>query len=223
MMSNSEKSLCQIATVGRNPEWIQIGLFRYPTKKLVLVTTEDYYDKAEDVKALAVGIDVEIEVIKKPRDPNYIVLFLKDLINRYYQKFDIRLNVTSGLVSWQLLFYSAATVLEDRIRSFYIIDKEKKEPLEFLLYSPLTKTQKKILLLFPSDRKELDLESITKNYHPQRKVEEKEETGTKGLLSRYIKQLINEGLIEVSGPRKKKRFKLTEKGQMLQSLLRNGN
>jgi len=218
-MSTSLKPLCQIATVGRNPEWIKIGLFRYPTKKLVLITTKDYYSKAEEVNDIAIGIDVEIKVIEKPRDSNYIVLFLKDLINHYHKKYDIRLNVTSGLVSWQLLFYNTATILQDKLKSFYIIDKEEKEPLELLLYSPLTKTQKKILMIIPLEQ--TDLQTITNRYQiVQKKAGKEEDQGTKGLLSRYIKQLINEGLVEFYGTGKNKKFGLSKKGQLLQLLLK---
>jgi hypothetical protein len=59
-------NLCQIATVGRNPEWIQIGLFRYPTNLLILITTEENLDKAKEIVELVKRIKIQIEIIKEP-------------------------------------------------------------------------------------------------------------------------------------------------------------
>ena len=95
-----EMKVCQIATVGRNPEWIQLGLFRFPTDLLILVTTEEYLPEAEKIKELVKGIEVRIETIKAPRNTREIVLFFKKLINTLYQEnYTIYINVTSGLVS----------------------------------------------------------------------------------------------------------------------------
>ena len=112
--------VCQIATVGRNPEWIQLGLFRYPTNLLVLIVTEEYLEKAHEIIGLVKGIDTQIEIVKEPRNAQYVVNFFKTLITSLHEKqYEILINVTSGLVSWQLLFYGTATVLRDKIKSFY--------------------------------------------------------------------------------------------------------
>ncbi|WP_455464533.1 hypothetical protein [Candidatus Hodarchaeum mangrovi] len=205
-------STCQIATVGRNPEWIQLGLFRYPTKLLVLITTENYLDKAGEIRELVKGIEVRIEIIKKPRDSNYIVEFLKNLINSLYEeKYDVLMNVTSGLASWQLLCYSTATILQDKVKKFFIIDKEQNEPLELVLYSPLTPTERKVLQIIPEEG--ASLRTLTDHYHKQFNE------GTAGLLSRYLKRLMEESLIKTHGSSKSKTFHLTEKGKLIQNVL----
>ncbi len=206
--------ICQIATVGRNPEWIQLGLFRYPTSLLVLITTEDYLEQANEITELVKGIEVRIEIIEKPRDSYYIVDFLKNLINDLHSKeYELMLNVTSGLVSWQLLFYSTATILKEKIKSFYIIDKERKEPMEMVLYQKLSKTEERVLLLIPEEG--VKLEAITTKY----KELQEDKKGSSGLLSRYLKQLTAEGLVTSRGSTKNKLFLLTEKGKLVKNAL----
>jgi hypothetical protein len=206
--------ICQIATVGRNPEWIQLGLFRYPTSLLVLITTQDYLEQANEITELVKGIEVRIEIIEKPRDSYYIVDFLKNLVNELHSKdYELMLNVTSGLVSWQLLFYSTATILKEKIKSFYIIDKERKEPMEMVLYQKLSKTEERVLLLIPEDG--IKLEAITEKY----KKQQENKKGSSGLLSRYLKQLTAEGLVTSRGSTKNKLFLLTEKGKLVKNAL----
>ncbi len=205
---------CQIATVGRNPEWIQLGLFRYPTTLLVLITTEDYMDQAKEITKLVKGIEVRIEVIEKPRNSYYIVEFLKNLINQLHaEEYELLMNVTSGLVSWQLLFYSTATILQEKIKTFYIIDKERKEPQEMVLYQKLPEPEEKVLLIIPEEGD--SLKSITQKY----KELQKEGKGSSGLLSRYLKRLTSEGFVTTRGSSKSKTFLLTEKGKLVKKAL----
>ena len=211
--------ICQIATVGRNPEWIQLGLFRYSTNLLVLVTTEEYIDKAEEAKALVKGIETRIEVLKESRDPRKIVEFLKRLINSLYDDdYKIYMNITSGLVSWQLLFYSTATILREKVSKFYLIDKERKEPLEMVLYKPLSKPEQKVILSMPDD--EISLGDITESFRAK-SLDPKtgQPKGTSGLLSRYLKVLTEEGLVETVGKNKQKTFRLTEQGFLVREIL----
>lgn len=211
-------NICQIATVGRNPEWIQIGLFRYPTNLLVLITTEEYLDKANEIVELVKGIDTQIKVIKEPRNPRYIVDFLKTLINTLYeQQYEILMNVTSGLVSWQLLFYSTATILKKKVKSFYIIDKERKDPLEMVLYKPLTSTEEKVLMALPEEGG--SLKTIKNVFRESVLQETGAEKGSSGLISRYLKLLIEEGLVESVGNAKVKTFHLTDQGILVRSIL----
>jgi hypothetical protein len=210
--------VCQIATVGRNPEWIQLGLFRYPTNLLVLTVTEEYLEKAHEIIELVKGIDTQIEIVKEPRNAQYVVNFFKKLINSLYEKkYDILINVTSGLVSWQLLFYGTATVLRDKIKSFYIVDKERKEPLEMILYKPLTKTERDVLMVIPDEGGSLG--KITQEFRKWRHSETGEEEGSSALLSRYLRILTEEGLVETTGRAKAKKFHLTEQGVLVKSIL----
>ena len=205
---------CQIATVGRNPEWIQLGLFRYPTTLLVLITTEDYLDQANKITELVKGVEVRIKIIEKPRDSYYIVEFLKNLINELYaEEYELMMNVTSGLVSWQLLFYSTATILQEKIKTFYIIDKERKEPLEMVLYQKLPEPEEKVLSIIPEEGD--SLKSITAKY----KELQKDGKGSSGLLSRYLKRLTEEGLVTTQGSSKSKIFLLTKKGKFIKNAL----
>lgn len=211
-------NICQIATVGRNPEWIQIGLFRYPTNLLVLVTTEEYLDKAKEIVELVKGIETQIEIIIEPRNAQYIVKFLKTLINTLYEnQYDILMNVTSGLVSWQLLFYSTATILRKKVKSFFIIDKERKKPLEMVLYKPLTSTEERVLSVLSEEGDSLS--KITLNYRNRVLKDTGEEKGSSGLISRYLKILTEEGLAESAGNSKSKKFRLTEKGILVKNIL----
>jgi len=209
---------CQIATIGINPEWIQIGLFRYPTDLLVLVTTDTYHDEAIQVQKLIRGIDVRIEIINKPRNSQYIVACLKNIINSLYEEdYTILINVTSGLAVWQLLFYSTAIILRDKVSKFYIIDKEEKKPHELVLYKPLTKTEKKtILSIQPSGG---TLSEITTTFRELVSLETEEIKGSKALLSRYLKKMEKEGLVITKGEGRRKRFSLTEQGMIVREIL----
>ncbi|MHA2329606.1 MAG: hypothetical protein ACXACR_13905, partial [Candidatus Hodarchaeales archaeon] len=111
----------------------------------------------------------------------------------------------------QLLFYSTATILHEKVSNFYIIDKEKKEPLEMVLYNPLTKTEKKVLQVL-SDEGE-SLEEITNTYKKQHNE------GTSSLLSRYLKKLAEDRLVETKGSIKSKTFYLSEKGIIVKNIL----
>jgi hypothetical protein len=210
--------VCQIATVGRNPEWIQIGLFRYPTNLLVLVTTKEYLEKAKEIEELVKGIETKIEIIKEPRNAQYIVKFLKTLINNLSEnQYEIMINVTAGLVSWQLLFYSTATILRKKVKSFFIIDKERKEPLQMVLYHPLTSTEEKVLMIIPEEGGSLG--KITQEFRDRTLKDTGEEKGSSGLISRYLKMLIEEELVESVGNAKSKTFRLTEKGKLVRNIL----
>jgi hypothetical protein len=180
--------------------------------------TEEYLEKAHEIIELVKGIDTQIEIVKEPRNAQYVVNFFKKLINSLYEKkYDILINVTSGLVSWQLLFYGTATVLRDKIKSFYIVDKERKEPLEMILYKPLTKTERDVLMVIPDEGGSLG--KITQEFRKWRHSETGEEEGSSALLSRYLRILTEEGLVETTGRAKAKKFHLTEQGVLVKSIL----
>jgi len=210
--------VCQIATVGRNPEWIQLGLFRYPTNLLVLIVTEEYLEKAQEIAEGIKGINSQIEIVKDPRNAQYLVNFLKTLINQLSkEEYQILINVTSGLVSWQLLFYGVATILRDKIHTFFIIDKERKEPLEMVLYKPLSKTEREVLMAVPDEGGTLS--KITQMFRKVRQAEIGKEEGSSALISRYLKTLAEEGLVESQGRAKVKEFHLTNQGVLVKSIL----
>lgn len=209
---------CQIATIGRNPEWIQLGLFRYPTDLLVLVTTENYHDEALKVRELIKGIDVRIETINEPRNSYYIVSFLKNLINSLYQEeYSILINITSGLAIWQLLFYSTATILKDKVKKLYIIDKEEKKPKEMVLYKSLTGTEKRTILSIPTNGGTLS--EITTAFRELILLETEETKGSKALLSRYLKKMVKDELVKTTGDGRNKRFSLTEQGKIIREII----
>jgi hypothetical protein len=121
------------------------------------------------------------------------------------------------LVSWQLLFYGTATILRDKIKSFYIVDKERKEPLEMVLYKPLTKTEREVLIVVPEEGGSLG--KITQEFRKRRKSETGEEEGSSALISRYLRILTEEGLVKTMGRAKAKEFHLTEQGILVKSIL----
>ena len=221
--------ICQMANVGDKTDWIKLGLNSYNWNYLLLLTTNEkkYIQIAQDLKTeleKSTKIETEIKLDSKSIKQIDILIIpdrklinfisnvkrkLKDIRSKNYKIF---YNATSGLQIWKFTIYFIYTE-EDLIDKFfyYPVDSPKGQlisPIEF--YKPLKiSTSLKTILGFFSE-KTYSLDDLIELYQ---KLDKK--TATKGLISRYLNELKNLGLIEESEKKngRKKLFKLTEKGK----------
>jgi hypothetical protein len=214
--------ICHIAPLGRNSDWIKEGLLYYDWNYLILLVTgnEEFIDLANNLKdSLEVSLitseerklapklikKIEIITIESREILEYIKIIktkIKDLKNN---NFKIYFNATSGLELWKFgaYFLAAESKLIDK---FYYIPKDidlkyPVKPLEIFLPLKLSKPLKKLLEIMDSKSlSQKDLIKITKL--------------SKGLISRYINNLLNLDLIQIAEKKRSKErfYQLTEKG-----------
>ncbi len=215
--------ICHIAPLGMNPDWIKEGLLYYDWNYLIILTTpqKEYIDLANklkqelipsyslsDKRKLEPKLIKKIEIIRiKTRDVLEFIHIIKEKTRELKRlEYRIYFNATSGLELWRFSAYFLATV-ENLIDIFYYIPKDSDlnkpiKPIEIYLPVPLSEPLKNLLFLINS--KNLSQKKIIK------------ETGlSKGMISRYLKNLREIGLIEISSEKKGKErvFEITDKGK----------
>ena len=221
--------ICQMANVGNKADWIKLGLNSYNWNYLLLLTTNEkkYIEIAQDFKTeleKSTKIETDIKLDSKSIKPIEILIIpdrklinfistvkrkLKDIRNKNYRIF---YNATSGLQVWKFAIYFIYTE-EDLIDKFfyYPIDSPEDQPISPIeFYKPLkVSSSLKTILGFFSEKTQ-SLDDLIERYQSLNK-----KTATKGLISRYLNELKNLGLVEESEKKigKKKLFRLTEKGK----------
>jgi len=211
--------ICHIAPLGMKTDWIKLGLVYYDWNYLIVLTTpqEEYTRLAHELRSdLLPGFKIsddsklddklkkQIEIITiENRDILTIVQTIKAKTRELRKGgYKIYFNATSGLELWKFSAYFIAGT--DRlIDKFYYFPKdseanEKLKPLEIYLPIPLSKPLKKLLIII-SEQKLTQKEIIEHTKY------------SKGMVSRYLKNLRELELIEMS-TKDKKRFELTDKG-----------
>lgn len=208
-MVKPQVKTAQIATLGFKADWIQRGLYKYPTDLLILITTLEFSEIADEVKKVNKEIPIEVKYATKPRDQFYMLNLFKDTVIEVVEHdFDVIINLTSGLTSWQLWFYFIATILAEKVKILYIIDKELEEPIELILLQSLAKTERKILNCI--DPEGSTLRSIVEAYRQQHRSSK----GSKGLISRYLRALASKGLVKLGTGTKERKYSLTTEGSI---------
>lgn len=217
------KLICHIAPLGMNPDWIKEGLLYYDWNYLIIIITpnEDFANLAENLKQelipsyslsdkrrLEPKLLKEIEIITiQSREILEFVQIIKEKVKELKESgYEIYFNATSGLELWRFAAYFLAGT-KNLIDNFYYIPKDTNmsepiKPIEIYLPIPLSDPLKNLLILLNS--KELSQKNVVK------------ETGlSKGMISRYLKDLRELGLIEILSEKKKKErfYKITEKGK----------
>lgn len=214
--------ICHIAPLGMNIDWIKEGLLYFDWNYLLIITTsqKEYVDlakkleeelrpsfKISDKRPLESKIKKEIEILII--EGRNILDFLKIIKTKIAQirelGYKIYFNATSGLELWKFAAYFLSAT-ENLINKFYYIPKDSDlnepiKPLEIYIPIPLSKPLKKILFILYE--KKISQSGLVKS------------TGySKGLISRYLKQLKELGLIEISKKKKGKErfFEITDKG-----------
>lgn len=214
--------ICHIAPLGMNIDWIKEGLLYFDWNYLLIITTsqKEYVDlakkleeelrpsfKISDKRPLESKIKKEIEILII--EGRNILDFLKIIKTKIAQirelGYKIYFNATSGLELWKFAAYFLSAT-ENLIDKFYYIPKDSDlnepiKPLEIYTPIPLSKPLKKILHILYE--KKISQSGLVKS------------TGySKGLISRYLKQLKELGLIEISKKKRGKErfFEITDKG-----------
>ena len=214
--------ICHIAPLGMNTDWIKEGLLYFDWNYLIIITTsqKEYIELAQkleeelrpsfkiiDKRPLESKIKKEIEILII--EGRNILDFMKIAKKRIIQIRDlgyrIYFNATSGLELWKFAVYFLSAT-ENLIDKFYYIPKDSNlkepiKPLEICTPIPLSNPLKKILYILYE--KKISQSELVKS------------TGySKGLISRYLKQLKELGLIEISKKKKSKErfFEITDKG-----------
>lgn len=214
--------ICHIAPLGMNTDWIKEGLLYFDWNYLLIITTsqKEFIELAKkleeelqpsfkiiDKRPLESKIKKEIEILII--EGRNILDFLKTIKKRIIQirelGYKIYFNATSGLELWKFAAYFLSAT-ENLIDKFYYIPKDSDlnepiKPLEIYTPIPLSKPLKKILHILYE--KKISQSGLVKS------------TGySKGLISRYLKQLKELGLIEISKKKKGKErfFEITDKG-----------
>ena len=215
--------ICHIAPLGMNPDWIKEGLLYYDWNYLIILITlnNDYINLANQLKKelilsysllddrrLEPKLIKEIEIITiKSREILEFIQIIKEKAKKLKEAgYKIYFNATSGLELWRFAAYFLAGT-ENLIDKFYYIPKDANlsepiKPIEIFLPIPLSEPLKNLLILLNS--KNISQKNIVK------------ETGlSKGMISRYLKDLRELGLIEISSEKKGKErfFEITEKGK----------
>ncbi len=214
--------ICHIAPLGMNTDWIKEGLLYFDWNYLLIITTfqKEYVDlakkleeelrpsfKISDKRPLESKIKKEIDIliIEGRNILNFLKIIKKRIIQIRDLGYKIYFNATSGLELWKFAAYFLSAT-ENLIDKFYYIPKDSDlnepiKPLEIYTPIPLSKPLKKILYILYE--KKISQSGLVKS------------TGySKGLISRYLKQLKELGLIEISKKKKGKErfFEITDKG-----------
>ena len=217
-----QKLICHIAPLGMNPDWIKEGLLYYDWNYLIILITpnKEYVNLTNNLKqellpsySLADKRNLEPKLVKEieivtiqSRDLLEFIQIIKEKAKELKESgYQIYFNATSGLELWRFAAYFLAGT-ENLIDKFYYIPKdtdlsEPIKPIEIYLPIPLSEPLKNLLMLLNS--KNLSQKNVVK------------ETGlSKGMISRYLKDLRELGLINISSQKKGKErfFEITEKG-----------
>lgn len=215
--------ICHIAALGKNTDWIKEGLLYYGWNYLIILTTvnKEYIKLANDFrKQLSLSYQInekrnlDLKIIKTIDIIQIETRNVLDFIGKIKKKlkeikntgYKVYFNATSGLQIWKFASYFMATT-ENLIDKFYYIPTDSDvdspiKPLEIYLPTPLSEPLKKLLSIL--NTKEISQRNLV------------EQTRfSKGLISRYLKNLREIGLIEISTNKKGKErfFKITEKGE----------
>ena len=218
-----DELFCHIAALGKNTDWIKEGLLYYDWNYLIILTTpnKDYLDLANSLKnELSLGFhlsekrkldlkiikNIEILRIETRNVLDFIEKIKKKLREIKKEGYKVYFNATSGLQIWKFASYFIAAT-DNLIDKFYYIPTDTGvdfpiKPLEIYLPTPLSEPLKKLLLIL--NTKEISQKSLVE----QTKF-------SKGLISRYLNNLREIGLIEISHKKKgeERFFKITEKGE----------
>ena len=215
--------ICHIAPLGKKTSWIKEGLLYFDWNYLAILVTsqKEYIDlanklkkelnpsfKIEDDRKLDLRLKKEIEIIViKNRDIISFIKIFKEKAKEFKKLgYKIYFNATSGLELWKFAAYFVGTT-ENLIDKIYYIPKDSdlREPIKPLeIYMP-------VIL---SDPLKNLFSTLNKQIISQKRLVE--ETGfSKGLISRYLNNLREMGLIEISKKKKGKErfFEITEKGK----------
>ncbi|TKJ20460.1 MAG: hypothetical protein CEE43_12340 [Promethearchaeota archaeon Loki_b32] len=215
--------ICHIAPLGKKTDWIKEGLLYFDWNYLIILikSQKEYIDlanklkeelnpsfKIEDDRKLDLRIKKEIEIIAiKNRDIiNFIKIFKEKAKEFKKLGYKIYFNATSGLELWKFAAYFIGTT-ENLIDNIYYIPKDSNlsEPIKPLeIYMPV---------VLSNPLKNL-FSTLNEQIISQKRLVE--ETGfSKGLISRYLNNLREMGLIEISKKKKGKErfFEITEKGK----------
>lgn len=212
---------CHIATMGPKSDWVIQGRNIRPFHVLVIICGDDepHLTVAKELKRYVEGpseAEIPIEArpqvtiipISRSQDLTVITLLMQDQIKKYGRTHDIIINATSGPTTWQLGLYLAAISLRELVAEFIIFEKDTGNPVQIWLpRQDLSVPAQKILRLLNTAKDPPTLSFLANSY---------EEGVSKGLISRYLTTLVNEGLVrrQKAGTGRKKTFFLTDLGKI---------
>ena len=214
--------ICHATPLGRNTDWIKEGLFYYDWNYLLILTTPDkeFTKLANDLKKeLDISFQlteektldskitkkVDILIVKSREITDFIKIFKQKIKEIKSLGYKIYFNATSGLEIWKFAAYFVSATV-NMIEKFYYIPKDTSitdiiKPIEIYLPINISPSLKTIL-------NRLNKEQIT-----QKELVQK--TGlSKGMISRYLSELRNLGLIIKSNDLGNENcFEITQKGE----------
>ncbi|MHA1249356.1 MAG: hypothetical protein ACTSRP_05135 [Candidatus Helarchaeota archaeon] len=221
--------ICQVASIGENPDWIKAGLNYYGWNRLLILSTNDekYIKLSNQLKSELeplTKLDFKSKVDERSikhieilildgRDILQFLMQIKDKLRLIRQKkYLIYYNATTGLQTWKFGMYFIYTEenLIDKFYYFYtdISGDEMIKPIEFQKPLKINESLKRLLKIFQNNQYSLDdlINIYEKKYNKKM---------TKGLFSRYLSELKELELIKESKEKKgrKKLFYLTNKGK----------
>ena len=220
----TNKKRCLIAIVARNVEWIKRSVFELKPDLVFLLTSKDkdditgkyYIDYAKDVVEFVkkfykeMGLDpprLEIITIENPRDLSELYTIAKTLISALLNKdYEVFINITPGLLSWQLMMYYVSGLFKGKPKVFFY-DKQTKE-LVFFPAIQLTPTEQIILDIIAEGKTRP--RDILQEYN-QRAKAKLSSKATPALISKYLKNLREKGLVEQVN----REYKLSALGKFL--------
>jgi len=213
--------VCQIATVGENIEWVLKGLTLSKVDKLILISTSDsqFVEKITEIKNRLLDpmfeknpVDIEEKIIESKNPLEFIKILKETILENYKAGYQIDINATAGLRAWQLLGYFTAIQLNNLVKKFFIINKQKGEAL-ILPPEILSKTEQLVLDIINNEAK--SIEEIKRTYENL-----KDKKVSVGLISKYLAKLKEKDLIHEFKRERFKYFELTHLGKIYNNNLK---
>jgi hypothetical protein len=195
--------LTQIMTYKGKDQSIKLGLREFPdTSRLILIckdendylkTTQNLLNKLKDEENdFPENKKRKYQLIVPPdtRDHHELTRFFRGLIEFISNKGEkIAINTTSGIQVWKLALYQAALEHREDIEAFYLIQKSTGERKNIRLYPQLKKYELNMIHIIYQNP-DISLTKLQKIYFS------KFQKGNLTFISRSVKKLINEKLIE---------------------------
>lgn len=195
--------LTQIMTYKGEDQSIILGLREFPeTNRLILIckdendylkTTQNLLDRLKDQeKDIPTNKKRMYQLIVPPhtRDHHELIRFFRGFIDFISDKGEkIAINTTSGIQVWKLALYQAALEHREDIEAFYLIQKDTGERKNIRLY-PQLKEYELSLIHIIYKKPGISLTELQKIYFSEF------HKGNLTFISRSVKKLINEKLIE---------------------------
>ena len=220
-------------TYAGEDHWIRLALREFPkTKHLILICSRetkilnkegdaiqieiDYLksaqnlldDLAKDESGLPANKRRRYHLITPPntRDHHELIRYFRGLIAHITKNNKkISINTTSGLQVWKLALYQVALEQRGNIDKFYLIIKNTGEIKNIRLYRQLKEYETDVMNII-HEKPDITIGELQETYH------DKYRKGNMSFISRIIKILISEDLVQGKNVGREVRLTLTDDG-----------